>query len=140
VTGLISPSELANKLGDPELRVVDCRASLQDPAAGRRAYLKEHLPGAAFADLLEDLSGPIVPGVTGRHPLPAVDVFVAKLRAWGIGQRSHVVAYDDAGGAFAARLWWMLRWLGHEAVAVLDGGLPAWVAAGRPGTAEVPLV
>jgi thiosulfate/3-mercaptopyruvate sulfurtransferase len=78
--------------------------------------------------------------VTGRHPLPSVDLFVSKLRSWGIGNASQVVAYDDAGGAFAARLWWMLRWLGHEAVAVLDGGFPAWVAEGRPVTAELPLV
>lgn len=119
---------------------MDCRASLQNPAAGRDLYAQQHLPGARFADLLDDLSGPIRPGLTGRHPLPPVDSFVAKLRAWGIGNASQVVAYDDAGGAFAARLWWMLRWLGHDAVAVLDGGFPAWLAEGRPVTAELPLV
>jgi len=85
-----------------------------EPAAGRDAYAKAHLPRARFADLLEDLSGPIVPGQTGRHPLPELDKFVAKLRRWGVGMASQVVVYDDAGGAFAARLWWMLRWLGHD--------------------------
>ncbi|HVY28752.1 MAG TPA: sulfurtransferase [Polyangiaceae bacterium] len=137
---MISPTELQGRLSEPRLRLVDCRASLQNPAAGRELYAQQHLPGAHFADLLEDLSGPIVPGVTGRHPLPPVDAFVAKLRAWGLGNASQVVAYDDAGGAFAARLWWMLRWLGHDAVAVLDGGFPAWVSEGRAVTAELPRV
>lgn len=136
-SAVISCAELAALLSEPELCLVDCRASLQNPAAGREAFAKSHLPGAAFADLLEDLSGPIVPGRTGRHPLPPLEPFVAKLRAWGIGGASQVVAYDDAGGAFAARLWWLLRWLGHDAVAVLDGGFPAWVAEGRPVTEEV---
>ena len=126
-------------MGEPELAIVDCRASLQDPAAGRAAYAEAHLPRAVFADLLEDLSGPIVPGQTGRHPLPSVAVLVEKLQGWGIGQHSQVVVYDDASGAFAARLWWLLRWLGHEAVALLDGGLAAWLAAGQPVTREVPL-
>lgn len=137
---LVSPSELVSCLGQPTLRIVDCRASLQNPEAGRDLYLASHVPGATFADLLRDLSGPIVPGQTGRHPLPALDRFVDKLRSWGIGKLSQVVAYDDAGGAFAARLWWMLRWLGHDAVAVLDGGFPAWVAEGRPVSAEPPLL
>jgi thiosulfate/3-mercaptopyruvate sulfurtransferase len=136
-SAVISPAELESLLLEPELRVVDCRASLQNVAAGREAYAKSHLPGASFADLLDDLSGPIKPGVTGRHPLPAVDTFVSKLRAWGIGAASQVVAYDDAGGAFAARLWWLLRWLGHDAVAVLDGGFPAWTAESRPVTSDL---
>lgn len=134
---LITPTELAARLAEPSLRVVDCRASLQNPGAGREAYAKGHVPRATFADLLEDLSGPIVPGKTGRHPLPEVEVLVAKLRRWGISGTHQVVVYDDAGGAFAARLWWMLRWLGHDSVAVLDGGLPAWVAEGWPVTDEV---
>lgn len=136
---IVSEVELAALLAEPDCRVVDCRSSLQDPSAGRAAYAKSHIPRATFADLLDDLSGPIVPGRTGRHPLPELDTFVGKLRSWGIRAKSQVVVYDDAGGAFAARLWWMLRWLGHEAVAVLDGGLPAWVAAGRPLTDEVVL-
>jgi thiosulfate/3-mercaptopyruvate sulfurtransferase len=134
---LISSQELALRLGEPELRIVDCRASLQDVTKGRASFVEAHLPGATFADLLDDLSGPIVPGQTGRHPLPPVEAFAAKVRGWGISAASQVVVYDDAGGAFAARLWWMLRWLGHGAVAVLDGGFPAWVAEGRPVTAAV---
>lgn len=137
-SAILTPSELASRLTDPELRIVDCRASLNDVAAGRVAYREGHLPQATFADLLQDLSGPVVPGTTGRHPLPDVRVFALKLRSWGIGAKSQVVAYDDAGGAFAARLWWLLRWLGHEAVAVLDGGSPAWVAEGHALTAVLP--
>jgi thiosulfate/3-mercaptopyruvate sulfurtransferase len=131
-SAVISTEELAALLSDPQLRIVDCRASLQNPAAGREQYVKAHVPGASFADLLGDLSGPIVAGQTGRHPLPSIESVVAKLQGWGIGAKTQVVVYDDAGGAFAARLWWMLRWLGHDAVAVLDGGFPAWVAEGRP--------
>lgn len=138
ISPVISPSELAPRLADPALCVVDCRASLQDPAAGRAQYLKGHLLGARFADLLEDLSGPIEPGRTGRHPLPSVAALTHRFRTWGIGDSTLVVAYDDAGGAFAARLWWLLRWLGHEQAAVLDGGLGAWLAAGQLVTAEPP--
>jgi thiosulfate/3-mercaptopyruvate sulfurtransferase len=128
---------MAVRLTEPNLCIVDCRASLNDVGAGRTAFAKGHLPDARFADLLEDLSGPIVPGQTGRHPLPSVESFADKARAWGISGASQVVAYDDAGGAFAARLWWLLRWLGHDAVAVLDGGFPAWVGEGRPVTDEL---
>jgi thiosulfate/3-mercaptopyruvate sulfurtransferase len=134
---LISSSELALRLTAPDLCIIDCRASLQDVAAGRAAFAKAHLPGARFADLLEDLSGPIVPGQTGRHPLPSIEGFAANARGWGVSAASQVVAYDDTGGAFAARLWWLLRWLGHDAVAVLDGGFPAWVAQGGSVTDEL---
>lgn len=137
LSAVISSQELAARLAEPTLRLVDCRASLQDVAAGRTAYAKGHLPGASFADLLDDLSGPIVPGQTGRHPLPLLETFTGKVRAWGIGATSRVVVYDDAAGAFAARLWWLLRWLGHDRVAVLDGGFPAWVAQGLPVTDEI---
>jgi len=136
-SAVITCQELASRLAEPDLCIVDCRASLQNVAGGWDAYAKAHLPGASFADLLEDLSGPIMPGQTGRHPLPSIEAFVSKLRRWGIGAESQVVVYDDAGGAYAARLWWMLRWLGHDAVAVLDGGFPAWIAEGRPVTDEV---
>lgn len=138
-SALISVESLASALAEPALVIVDCRASLQDPAAGRAAYAQAHLPRAVFADLLEDLSGPIVAGKTGRHPLPRVDDLVARLRSWGIGRDSQVVVYDDAGGAFAARLWWLLRWLGHDSVALLDGGWAAWVAASQPTTRDLPL-
>lgn len=131
-TTLVSPELLAAHLDDPGWAVVDCRFSLQDTERGRRAYCDGHIPGAVYAHLDEDLSGPVVPGRTGRHPLPDPALFVARLEAWGIGDATQVVAYDDAGGAFAARLWWMLRWLGHEAAAVLDGGWQAWLATGLP--------
>lgn len=116
----------------------DVRFSLADPDAGRRAYLDAHLPGAVFVDLERDLSGPVVPGVTGRHPLPDVAEWGRTLGRLGIAPETSVVAYDDAGGAFAARLWWMLRAIGHERVAVLDGGFPGWVSEGREATREVP--
>ncbi|MCS6844554.1 MAG: sulfurtransferase [Caldilineales bacterium] len=131
-TTLVSPEQLAAHLDDPAWAVVDCRFSLQDTERGRQAYLAGHIPGAVYAHLDEDLSGPVVPGRTGRHPLPDPAHFVARLERWGVGDATQVVAYDDAGGAFAARLWWMLRWIGHEAAAVLDGGWQAWLAAGLP--------
>ena len=136
-SAVISPADLESLLIDPDLRLVDGRASLQNVAAGREQYATSHLPGAGFADLLADLSGPVTPGVTGRHPLPNLEVLVQQLRAWGIGAASQVVVYDDAGGAFAARLWWLLRYLGHAAVAVLDGGFSAWVAEKRPITRDI---
>lgn len=139
-SSVISVAELAELRAEPDLRLVDCRASLQDPEAGRELYRQGHLPGASFADLLTDLSGPIISGKTGRHPLPPIEAFVARVRSWGISDGSQVVCYDDASGAFAARLWWLLRWLGHDAVAVLDGGYAAWTAAGQPITAQAPIL
>lgn len=112
--------------------VVDCRFSLADVDRGRRAYLESHIPGAFYAHLDEDLSGPIVPGETGRHPWPTVEKMTALFSSWGIEKGTQVIAYDDAGGAIAARLWWTLRWLGHDTVAVLDGGFPTWQAAKLP--------
>jgi thiosulfate/3-mercaptopyruvate sulfurtransferase len=107
--------------------VVDCRFRLNDPEAGRKMYAEGHIPHAHYAHLDDDLSGPIIPGVSGRHPLPKVEVLSQKLGAWGIGDQKQVIVYDDMGGAIASRLWWMLRWLGHDSVAVLDGGYKAWV-------------
>lgn len=130
-TTLISTADLAPHLSDPDWAIFDCRFSLADPEWGRRDYTQAHLPGAIYAHLNADLSGPIVPGVTGRHPLPSIEFAAAKFSAWGIDDPVQVVAYDDIGGGMAARLWWMLRWLGHEAVAVLDGGWPKWRAEGR---------
>jgi len=115
--------------GRSNLRIIDCRFDLMHPEAGRRAYLEAHIPGALYADLNRDLSAPAGPG-TGRHPLPQAEVFAARVSELGIGNHTQVVAYDDANSSFAARLWWMLRWLGHDAVAVLDGGFKAWTAAG----------
>jgi thiosulfate/3-mercaptopyruvate sulfurtransferase len=111
------------------LAVVDCRFDLSEPRAGRRIYLQGHIPDARYADLNEDLSGPITPD-SGRHPLPRPESFAATLARLGIANGIQVVAYDAANGAFAARLWWMLRAWGHPDVAVLDGGYPAWIAAG----------
>jgi thiosulfate/3-mercaptopyruvate sulfurtransferase len=136
---LIDVDSLQKLLGDPRLAVVDCRFDLLNPGAGRQAFLAGHIPRARYADLNRDLSAPVGPG-TGRHPLPAPDAFAATLGRLGVRNDSQVVAYDDANGSFAARLWWMLRWVGHGAVAVLDGGSRAWTAHGGAlefGDAEV---
>ncbi len=132
---LISVAELAAELADPNLRIADVRWSLAAPAAGRTAYASAHLPGAVFVDLETVLTAPVGPG---RHPLPDPAAFAAALGALGIGRGHRVVAYDDAGGTVAARLWWMLDTLGHAETAVLDGGIEAWQAAGQPVTGEVP--
>ena len=135
---LIDVNTLHAHLNDPHWVVVDCRFNLMDAEAGRRAYRESHLPGARYAHLDEDLSSPITP-TTGRHPLPDPGQLARKLGEWGIGPETQVVAYDDMGGMLAAaRLWWLVRWLGHERVAVLDGGFPAWQRAGLPLTAELP--
>lgn len=128
---LIDAAELATRMDDDTLRIVDVRSNLSDPSAGRRAYLAGHLPGAIYLHLDDDLSAQVRPdGLGGRHPLPAPDTFAARLGEVGIGDAHHVVAYDDAGGAIAARLWWLLRWIGRDRVQLLDGGVHAWTAAG----------
>ncbi len=130
---LISPEAAAALLSDPRLRIADVRWYLGRPQAGRAAYDAGHLPGAIFLDLDSDLSGPTRPnGIGGRHPLPEPGVFAARLGAAGFDDTSLVVAYDDVGGWVAARLWWMLDDLGFRNVAVLDGGIGAWTAAGLP--------
>lgn len=124
---LISASDLAPHLNDPDWVFVDCRFSLADTERGRRDYLHAHIPGAVYAHLDEDLSGRLIPGKTSRHPLPEIEKAACVFSEWGIGSGTQVVSYDDAGGALAAsRLWWMLRWLGHDLAAVLDGGWQAW--------------
>ncbi|QEL64275.1 thiosulfate sulfurtransferase [Oryzomicrobium terrae] len=128
---LLSVAGLAAQLSDPALRVVDCRHDLANPAAGEAAYGVGHIPGAVFAHLDRDLSG-AMNGRNGRHPLPEAATLAARLGLLGIGPETRVVAYDDGPGMFAARLWWLLRWLGHDRVAVLDGGLAAWKSAGHP--------
>lgn len=137
---LWSAQDLAARLDDPTVVVVDCRFDLMKPDAGRLAYEEAHIPGARYADLNRDLSGPVISGVTGRHPLPDPDQLSRTLGKWGIDRQSLVVAYDDASGAIAARLWWLLSWLGHEQVIVLDGGLAAWQESGGALTANLPLV
>jgi thiosulfate/3-mercaptopyruvate sulfurtransferase len=135
-TTLLSARELASALGESRIALIDCRFDLTDPAAGRRQYDEGHLPDAHYAHLDDDLSSPIT-RQTGRHPLPNASLLAEKFGLWGIDNNTQVVAYDASGGGFAARLWWLARWLGHEAVAVLDGGWQAWNAAGLPVTTDV---
>ena len=131
--GLISVAELAARLGSANLRVADVRWYLGRAGGGRAAYDAGHLPGALFVDLDDDLSDPAGYGAPGRHPLPAPLVFRRRMEEKGISSTDLVVAYDDQGGAMAARLWWMLDNLGHRGgVAVLDGGIQAWTATGQP--------
>lgn len=131
IGGLIQINALADLIAADGVLPIDCRFDLARPEAGKAAFDAGHIPGAAYFDLDKDLSDP--PGrETGRHPLPDRDLFAARLRATGARRGLPIVCYDDAGGAYAARAWWLLRWLGHEAAAVLDGGFPAWVAAGQP--------
>jgi len=124
---LVSAAELQAHLFDHDWCVIDCRHDLADFAAGYREYRAGHIPGATFAHLEEDLSGEIT-AASGRHPLPVPEHLVAIFREWGIGNDSQIVAYDAQGGQFAGRLWWLARWLGHERVAVLDGGWQAWLS------------
>ena len=142
LTTLISADELAHHLQQPNWIILDCRHDLANPEAGRTAYDAGHIPGAQFVHLDTDLAGAKTSheGVfQGRHPLPERLEFIARLRAWGVNADSQVIVYDAQSGMFAARLWWMLRWVGHAAVAVLDGGLPAWVAAQHAVTQSVAL-
>ncbi len=135
-TTLISPETLAQHLDDPTWVVVDCRFSLADTEAGRRAYRQAHIPGAVYAHLDEDLSGPPVTD-HGRHPLPTPEALRALFDRLGIDEGTQVVAYDNVGSIVAARLWWMLRYMGHDAAAVLDGGWTAWEETGHPTAAGV---
>ncbi|MEM6991755.1 MAG: sulfurtransferase [Myxococcota bacterium] len=137
-TTLIDAGYVASWSGERKLVIVDCRFSLRDVEAGRAAWREATIPGAVYAHLDEDLSGPVVPGTTGRHPLPDVDRFAALLGSWGVDGDTQVVAFDDMGGPFAARLWWMLRYVGHDTVAVLDGGLAAWEGSGHPTAPGAP--
>jgi thiosulfate/3-mercaptopyruvate sulfurtransferase len=130
---LVSTEELSQHLSDPSWLVVDCSFMLAKPDEAEKNYLQGHIPGAIYAHLDRDLSTPIIPGVTGRHPLPTPEEAARRFGQMGIAQGMQVVAYDEVGGALAAvRLWWMLRWLGFYSVAVLDGGLVKWLAEDRP--------
>lgn len=128
---LISATELSSALENPGLRVIDCRFQLLDPDAGRKSYIDGHIPGAVYADLDKDLSGPIRPGA-GRHPLPDVAAMAVTFGRMGIDRQTSVVVYDDSSGAVAARAWWLLRWLGHDNARLLDGGLAEWQRQGLP--------
>jgi thiosulfate/3-mercaptopyruvate sulfurtransferase len=135
---LISTADLAARLGDPALVIVDVRHDLAQPDRwGEDCYRESHLPGARFAHIDRDLSARKT-GRNGRHPLPSPEAAAALFSRLGVDASKQVVAYDQGGGMFASRLWWMLRWLGHDAVAVLDGGFDRWVREGRPVTTEVP--
>lgn len=127
---LISVADLAANLSDSKFRIIDCRFSLMKPDQGRKDYAAGHIPGANYASLDTDLAAPVSQD-SGRHPLPVVASFIASLQRWGICNDSQVVVYDDAGGGVAARLWWLLRWLGHRNVALLDGGYAAWNRADK---------
>jgi thiosulfate/3-mercaptopyruvate sulfurtransferase len=136
---IVDCQTLAGHLHDPDWVVVDCRFTLSDPEAGRRAYAVAHIPGARYAHLDDDLSGPKT-ATSGRHPLPDPQVLAKKFSVWGISRGKQLVCYDDTFGAMASRLWWLARWFGLESVALLDGGLPRWQREGHPLTAELPVV
>ncbi len=137
---LIDPQSLAAVLAVADAAakpvLLDCRTNLMQPGAGFALYQQGHIPGAHHADMDNDLSSPITP-TSGRHPLPDPDQFAQQLGSWGIGSDTQVIVYDDMGGAMAARAWWLLRWMGHSRVALLDGGLPAWIGAGGALSTEV---
>jgi thiosulfate/3-mercaptopyruvate sulfurtransferase len=141
-TTLVPVSTLAATLdapapGAPDWLIVDCRFDLAQPAAGETAYRAGHIPGAVYAHLDRDLSSPITPA-SGRHPLPDPERFAATLSRWGVSSTTQVIAYDADNGMYASRLWWLLRWVGHRAVAVLDGGFKAWTAERLPTSTEIP--
>lgn len=134
-TTFVDVATLHAHLNDPTWVVVDCRHALADFTLGRKLYDEAHIPGARFAEVENDLSGPKT-GTNGRHPLPKPDEFAAFLQSLGVNEDTQVVAYDAGGDMFAARLWFLCKWIGHDAVAVLDGGLTAWTAAGFETTSQ----
>lgn len=138
-TTLVDTATLAAHLDDPDWVIFDCRFDLTKPDAGQRTYDEAHIPGARYAHLDRDLSSPITPQ-SGRHPLPDPAVLAAKLGRWGVDRHKQVIVYDGGAGAVAARLWWLMRWLGHEGVALLDGGLAKWQEEKRPLSREAPSI
>ncbi len=138
-TTLIEAEELQKLLDSADVCIVDCRHFLADLERGRTLYQESHIPGAHFAHLDEDLSGEIIPGTTGRHPFPLLDNFLEKCRSWGIGRSTQVVAYDQGHGGIAARLWFLLHWIGHDKAAVLNGGWARWEGLQLP-TSNKPAV
>ena len=135
---LISTQQLADQLSDANIVICDCRHDLMDLEKGRRAYVEGHIPDAHFLHLDEDLSGEKT-GKNGRHPLPPIEVFARKMGSIGIDGSKQVIAYDDAGGPYASRLWWILSWLGHDNVRILDGGINKWIAEGRATVRAAPI-
>lgn len=134
---LVTPEELAAHLDDPTWVVFDTRHELTDPARGPAAYAAGHIPGAYFLHVDHDLAGHHT-GSNGRHPLPEPSDLAAKLNQRGLAPGTRAVIYDDMGGNYAVRLWWMLRWLGHDRVALLDGGWPRWLEEKRPVSTALP--
>lgn len=134
---LVTPEWLYEHMGDPNLVIVDCRFDLGNRGAGAQQYRQDHIPGAAYMNLEYDLSGDIKEH-GGRHPLPDLDTFSRKLGEAGIDRNKHVVAYDNQAGAMAARFWWMLTYLGHPNISLLDGGYDRWRERGYPVTSDIP--
>lgn len=134
---IIDTEWLLSRLNDSDLRIIDCRFQLGNPSFGLNEYMKEHIQGSIFYDLEKDLSG-LVMQHGGRHPLPSIQELVEKLSATGIDESTTIVAYDDQGGAFASRLWWLLSYLGHKKVYILDGGYSSWKEKGYPVNSEIP--
>jgi len=130
-TTLVSTKDLAANLGNPDWVIVDCRFTLSDPSAGKKKYHKDHIPGAHYAHLEDDLASPVTM-TSGRHPLPDINELGKKLGEWGVSGNKQVVVYDDSFGAIASRLWWLSRWLGHDNVALLDGVYSKWVREKLP--------
>jgi len=134
---LISTDDLHAHLSDPNWLIFDCRFTLSNKQAGREAYEKGHITGAQYVDLEQEMSGEIT-AHSGRHPLPPIAEVAAKFGQWGIDGNKQVVVYDDIFGAIAGRLWWLLKWLGHDRVALLDGGYPKWLREDKPVDTEEP--
>ena len=128
---IISVEDLNNNLSNQDWFIFDCRFLLKEPEGGLNKFNRGHIPGAQFADMDKDLASAMTP-TSGRHPLPDPNELIKKLQSWGVNNSSQVICYDDLSGAFAARMWWLLKWLGHDKVAVLDGGIDKWTASDLP--------
>lgn len=140
MNSIVSMKWVLARMYEPDICIADCRFSLSDPEAGRTAFQQDHIPGAVYFDLERTLSSPVQDqGHGGRHPLPDMNSLAEQLRKAGISNETRIVVYDDQGGAMASRLWWLLRYMGHEEVYLMDEGYSAWKAAGFPVTAEVPV-
>ena len=133
-TTLISATELTSSVNQANVVILDCRAELTDTRAGAIAYAAGHIPSAHLSDKSPGPNGEF----RGRHPLPSQEAFIQQLRHWGVNSASQVIVYDAHGGMFASRVWWMLRWVGHNDVALLDGGLAAWLAVGGTLVTDIP--
>jgi thiosulfate/3-mercaptopyruvate sulfurtransferase len=137
-TTLISTEDLARNLDSPDFLIIDVRFTLDDESWGEKVYQDSHIPGAIYADVSKHLSGEIIPGITGRRPFPTSENFVKLLSSWGVTKQTQVICYDAESGLMAAsRLWLMFRWMGHDQVAVLDGGIKSWIGEGRGVNKEV---